>query len=73
MILPDNWHETDATTTDLMVVPCSMGRYITPVGRSGSLREFIHCRSVYMSLLVGFNMSLPLLGKGDDWTRFDEE
>jgi hypothetical protein len=39
MILPDNWHETDATTTDWMVVPCSMGRHITPVGRSGSLRE----------------------------------
>ena len=39
MILPDNRHETEATTTDLMVVPCSMGRYITPVGRSGSLRE----------------------------------
>ena len=73
MILPDNWHETDVTTTDWMVVPCSMGRHITPVGRSGSLREFIHCRSVYMSLLVGFNMSLRLLDKGDGRKRFDDE
>ena len=35
--------------------------------------SYIQCRSVYMSLLVGFNMSLRLLGKGDGWTRFDEE
>ena len=35
--------------------------------------SYIQCRSVYMSLFVGFNMSLRLLGKGDGWTRFDEE
>ena len=73
MILPDNWHETDATTTDWMVVPTSMGRYITPVSRSGNLRELYPVQVVYKSLLVGFNMSLRLLGKGDGRTRFDEE
>ena len=35
--------------------------------------SYIQCRSVYMSLLVGFNMSLRLLGKGDGRTWFDDE